>query len=103
MPCSIPDHDDLDDAISRGYVRERIAAAEQALIELGLVEQLLRTHRLGEDDDFNMIHDMRSNLESRRDRLQEAVDIAMMTRDMRAPRRADPEMLARVTARGEAA
>lgn len=98
MTVSIPDPSDLDDAVSRGYVRERIAAADVALLQLEAVAKLLRTHRLGEDDDHNMLSDMASNLERRRDCLQEAVDIAMGLATQRAPRRADPAMVERVRA-----
>lgn len=98
MTISIPDPSDLDDALSRGAVRERIAAADVALLQLEAVAKLLRTHRLGEDDDHNMLSDMASNLERRRDRLQEAVDIAMGLAAQRAPRRADPAMVERVRA-----
>ncbi len=98
MAIYIPSPEDLDDAVSRGAVRERIAAAEVALLQLEAVAKLLRTHRLGEDDDHNMLSDMASNLERRRDRLQEAVDVAMALSAQRAPRRADPAMVERVRA-----
>lgn len=98
MTISIPEPDQLDDAMSRGYVRERIAAAEVALLQLEAVDKLLRAHRLGEDDDHGALSDLVSNLEARRDRLQEVLDIAMGLEQQRAPRRASVEMLERLRA-----
>lgn len=95
MTVSIAEPDALDDAISRGYVREQIAAANAALAMLDQAGSLMALHRLAGQDDIDSLDDVTSNLRGTTRRLQEALDIAM--RFDAAPRRPTAEMMERIT------
>lgn len=97
MTISIPSPDDLDDPASRGYVRDRISAANVALAWLKDARALMALHSLGDQYDAGALDDLMSDLRGRRDKMQEALDIAMQLRDARAPRRPTMDMLERIS------
>lgn len=100
---SIPSPEDLDDALSRGATRDRIAAADNVLGLLAQVRKAMALNYLGDRFNDGAIDDLVSDVTGVRDRLQEAVDIAMGLAAQRAPRRASEAMVAKLTAREQAA
>jgi hypothetical protein len=98
VTISLPDPSDLDDAQSRGATRERIAAANNVLGLLAQVRKVMAVNYLGDRFNEGAIDDLVSDVTGVRNKLQEAVDIAMGLEQQRAPRRADPAMVERVRA-----